>query len=131
MAIFGRRWKKREDETDIKYIETRAQVFDETSKLTRELIDDAAEDVRDLMIREDLISEELAEYIPTIKKYGHKLGRLYELSEKACKIEIARADALEENMEDIKTAIEELASATKAQNAILDKIAKAMEKKEK
>ena len=127
MAIFGKRWKKDNDETDVTTIESRLKVFDETSKLTKELMDDMATDVRDFMIREDLIDDEFIEYIPMMKKYAHKLARLYELNEKACKIEIQKTEALEKRMESIEQSMATLADATKGQNRILERIAVAME----
>lgn len=127
MAIFGKRWKKAEDETDVRTIDSRLEVFDETSKLTKELMDDMATDVRDFMIREDLIDDEFAEYIPMMKKYAHKLSRLYELTEKACKIEIEKTEILEKRMENIEKSMATLAAATEGQNRILERIAVAME----
>lgn len=129
MAIFGKRWKKAEDEKDVRTIDSRLEVFDETSKLTKEIMDDMTTDVRDFMIREDLIGDEFAEYIPTIKKYAQKFSRLYELTEQACKIEIEKTEILEKRMESIEKSMATLAAATEGQNRILERIAVAMEVK--
>lgn len=136
MGIFGKRWKK--EDYDVTGLETRKQIHEKTNELLKETTNELIDDVRDFMIREDLISDKFAEYIPTIKKYGDRLNALWDLSNRSYEIELKKMEQLEEQNEKVSKSIDDisvdmrvLSKEIEKQNEILGRIAKALEAKNK
>lgn len=136
MGIFGKRWKK--EDYDVTGLETRKQIHEKTNELLKETTNQLIGDVRDFMIREDLIDDKFAEYIPTIKKYGDRLNALWDLSNRSYEIELKKMEKLEEQNEKVSKSIDDisvymrvLSKEIEKQNEILGRIAKALETKNK
>lgn len=128
MGIFSK--KRKEEKTfEVESVETRLDVL----KAERELMTDFAQeletDIKNFMIKEDMIDEDYIELIPVIKKYAKKFDNLVDLSYKSAEIEIEKYEALEEALIKLTDDNRLLRSELKETNKTLERIAKALEKK--
>ena len=128
MGIFSRK-RREEKEFEVEKVETRLDVL----KAERELMTDFAQeletDIKNFMIKEDMIDEDFVELIPVIKKYAKKFDNLVDLSYKSAEIEIEKYEALEEALIKLTDDNRLLRAELKDTNKNLERIAKALEKK--
>ena len=139
MSIIGRVFMTNDGKgLDLNDVTTRADLL---KKMELEMDDTKHEvitDIKNFMISEDAFDEESVKYIPLMKKYLVKLDNFMKLSFKASEIEIKKTEELED---EVKGLHKELAAVSKdmdtlaknaaKQNEILERIAKALEKKDK
>lgn len=125
-------------ELDLNDVTTRSDLLKKMELEVDDTKHEVITDIKNIMISEDAFDEDSVKYIPLIKKYLVKLDNFMKLSFKASEIEIKKTEELED---EIKGLHKELAAVSKdmdtlaknaaKQNEILERIAKALEKKDK
>lgn len=139
MSIIGRVFMTNDGkELDLNNVTTRSELLKKMELEVDDTKHEVITDIKNVMISEDAFDEDSVKYIPLIKKYLVKLDNFMKLSFKASEIEIEKTEELEE---EVKGLHKELAAVSKdmdtlaknaaKQNEILERIAKALEKKDK
>ena len=128
MGIFNRR-KKEVNEFEVEKVETRLDVLKAERELMTDFTQELETDIKNFMIKEDMIDEDFVELIPVIKKYAKKFDNLVDLSYKSAEIEIEKYEALEEALIKLTDDNRLLRTEIKETNKNLERIAKALEKK--
>lgn len=139
MSIIGRVFMTNDGkELDLNNVTTRSELLKKMELEVDDTKHEVITDIKNVMISEDAFDEDSVKYIPLIKKYLVKLDNFMKLSFKASEIEIKKTEELED---EIKGLHKELAAVSKdmdtlaknaaKQNEILERIAKALEKKDK
>lgn len=139
MSIIGRVFMTNDGkELDLNDVTTRSDLLKKMELEVDDTKHEVITDIKNIMISEDAFDEDSVKYIPLIKKYLVKLDNFMKLSFKASEIEIKKTEELED---EIKGLHKELAAVSKdmdtlaknaaKQNEILERIAKALEKKDK
>lgn len=128
MGIFNRR-KKEVNEFEVEKVETRLDVLKAERELMTDFTQELETDIKNFMIKEDMIDEDYIELIPVIKKYAKKFDNLVDLSYKSAEIEIEKYEALEEALIKLTDDNRLLRNELKETNKTLERIAKALEKK--
>lgn len=128
MGIFSK--KRKEEKTfEVESVETRLDVLKAERELMTDFTQELETDIKNFMIKEDMIDEDFVELIPVIKKYAKKFDNLVDLSYKSAEIEIEKYEALEEALIKLTDDNRLLRSELKETNKTLERIAKALEKK--
>lgn len=127
MGLF--KTKRREEVKTEKSIETRLDVLETEKELLKEFSEEFSNDMKKLMIEEDMIDEDTIKAIPYIKKYGKMFENLTELSYESAEIEIRHAETIEKAICELELDMEGIKKELESTNKILDKIAKVLEKK--
>lgn len=139
MSIIGRLFMTNDGkELGLNDVTTRSDLLKKMELEVDDTKHEVITDIKNIMISEDAFDEDSVKYIPLIKKYLVKLDNFMKLSFKASEIEIKKTEELED---EIKGLHKELAAVSKdmdtlaknaaKQNEILERIAKALEKKDK
>lgn len=127
MGLFTK--KKETKEFEIEKVESRLDVLKAEKELYKDFTEELEKDLKDFAVANDLIDEDTIELIPILKKYGKKLDNFTELAYKSAELEIEKVEVLEDNMIKIENDLDGLRKELANTNKILERVAKALEKK--
>lgn len=127
MGLFTR--KKETKEFEIEKVESRLDVLKVEKELYKDFTEELEQDLKNFAVANDMIDEDTIELIPILKKYGKKLDNFTELAYKSAELEIEKVEVLEDNMIKIENDLDGLRKELANTNEILERVAKALEKK--
>lgn len=127
MGLFTR--KKETKEFEIEKVESRLDVLKVEKELYKDFTEELEKDLKNFAVANDMIDEDTIELIPILKKYGKKLDNFTELAYKSAELEIEKVEVLEDNMIKIENDLDGLRKELANTNKILERVAKALEKK--
>lgn len=127
MGLFTR--KKETKEFEIEKVESRLDVLNAEKELYKDFTEELEQDLKNFAVANDMIDEDTIELIPILKKYGKKLDNFTELAYKSAELEIEKVEVLEDNMITIEKDLDGLRKELANTNKILERVAKALEKK--
>lgn len=127
MGLFTR--KQETKEFEIEKVENRLDVLKTEKELYKDFTEELEKDLKNFAVANDLIDEDTIELIPILKKYGKKLDNFIELAYKSAELEIEKVEVLEDNMIKIENDLDGLRKELANTNKILERVAKALEKK--
>ena len=125
MAFFKRQYSKKN--YDIEEVGDRMTLLNAIKAEFEDTKKEAINDIKNILVEEDMIDDEFVKYIPLAKKYLEKYDKLIELSFKEAEISINEAEQAKKNLKELREAVVGIDESLKGQNRILERIAVSLE----
>lgn len=125
MAFFKRNYSKKN--YDIEEVGDRMTLLNAVKAEFEDTKNEAINDIKNILVEEDMIDDTLVKYIPLAKKYLEKYDKLIELVFKEAEISINEAEQAKKNLKELREAVVGIDESLKGQNRILERIAVSLE----